>query len=472
MREPSPGAAPVPKTTEIARVVRPERAPAPGPPTTAPAGAQVPTLQWVQRSAGNAAAGRYAQELQRLADQGPRTGTGSEPTVQRDAEQDFNDAVRTGQWDRVATTLIGFDDPGIVSHVARLGHDQLIWLYTAALSGAGLPRVLTPITNLDRDAAWQACVRTGTWNRAGVVAAGFRVADIAARVAGLTDANVTALFDNLATDNHQVRAAILDRRYRAALARVDWPEVIRNLGGFSDDDIIVRLRTLTMDQALGLRTAAAGDARILRLIEIGSTTFTNSTDTGNRYTASALMLRSGLVITKEVKFESVGTFTPASGFATLQSRVIAQTAAFLSGKYKLRVGPPGGGPATGDGDYPIMVRVVANPSASYPIRLHGGLSGRSGVTQAGGDYYERGQGAETSLPDITIGHEGAHMVLGASDEYANASVPGRVLTDDHSLMGNFYTQGIAAAEIKSRHFQFLVTTAAAWFPGRTISIVR
>ena len=41
------------------------------------------------------------------------------------------------------------------------------------------------------------------------------------------------------------------------------------------------------------------------------------------------------------------------------------------------------------------------------------------------------------------------MILGASDEYANAKVPGRTLYTDHSLMGNYYTEGAAAAEIKA-----------------------
>ena len=435
-----------------------------------PLRAYVPTLRWVQRSAGNAVAAEFAGGLQRVAASGP-----SEPAVQRDIEQDFIEAVRLGQWEKAAITINGFNDSDIARHVGQLNHDQLIWLYTAALgamSGVSQTRVLTPITDLDRDAAWQACIRTARWDKAGVVAAGFSVADIVARVAALPEANLLPLHGALAPDNHQVRAAILDRRYRAALAVSNWSEVLWNLAGFNDDDIISRLRVLTMDQMLALRAAAASDARMMRLTQVGTTDVTNTTDTGNQYTANALMLRNGVLITKEVKFESVGTFTPATGFATLQNRVITQTAAYLSGKYKLRVGPPGGGPTTGDGDYPIIVRVVANPAASYPIRLHGGVGGRSGVTQAGGDYYERGQGSETSLPDVTIGHEGAHMVLGASDEYANASIPGRVISNDNSLMGNFYTQGIAAAEIKARHFQFLVTTAAAWFPGRTISIVR
>jgi hypothetical protein len=30
---------------------------------------------------------------------------------------------------------------------------------------------------------------------------------------------------------------------------------------------------------------------------------------------------------------------------------------------------------------------------------------------------------------------------------------------------------MAAAQVKARHFQFLVKTVARWFPGRTITIV-
>jgi hypothetical protein len=64
------------------------------------------------------------------------------------------------------------------------------------------------------------------------------------------------------------------------------------------------------------------------------------------------------------------------------------------------------------------------------------------------------------------------MILGASDEYASATVPGRAIHTDHSLMGNYYGEGAAAAEIKARHFGFLVKEVAQYFPGRTISIVR
>jgi hypothetical protein len=130
-----------------------------------------------------------------------------------------------------------------------------------------------------------------------------------------------------------------------------------------------------------------------------------------------------------------------------------------------------GGTREGDGLYPITVNVIDSSNADYPMRLHGGKSGRSGVDEDGGDIYELGQGSETSVPDITLAHESAHMVLGASDEYANASVKGRVVHKDNSLLGDFYTEGIATAQVKARHFQFLVKTVSRWFPGRTITIV-
>ena len=153
------------------------------------------------------------------------------------------------------------------------------------------------------------------------------------------------------------------------------------------------------------------------------------------------------------------------------ARIIAAIASYLTGKFKLKIQSVGA-PQEGDGVYPINVRVIDDSSASYPLRLQGGAHGRSAVDEDGGDIYELGQGTETSVPNVVLAHESAHMILGASDEYANASVAGRVVRTDHSLLGNFYTEGIASAEIKARHFQFLVRQVSAWFPGRTISIVK
>ncbi|MFI9586940.1 hypothetical protein ACIHCQ_35110 [Streptomyces sp. NPDC052236] len=382
-------------------------------------------------------------------------------------------AVGAGEWAAAARVLNGLDNGGIVTRVAGLNHDQLIWLYTAVLgsmSGAGTERLLGPIEHRDRDAAFQACVRTAHWAEAATVLHGFNDPGIAVRTRALGPPQVDLMLAATPEALARVRSALLDVKWRAAVSAGQWAAAAQVLNGFSDDDVKARLRALTMDQILALRGAATAFPRLAPLIEIGSAPFTNTTDTGNAYTSNALVLRNGVLITKEVKFISAGTFA-VGGFEALQNRMITAVTSYMTGKYKLRVGPPGGGPTTGDGDYPITVRVVPNPSATYPVTLHGGLHGRSMASAAGGNMYQLGYSGETSVPDIVLAHECGHMILGASDEYANAQLPGRVITNDHSLMGNFYTQGIAAAELKARHLKFLVTVAAGWFPGRTISIV-
>jgi len=239
----------------------------------------------------------------------------------------------------------------------------------------------------------------------------------------------------------------------------DLPAVTSNIGLMND---------------LKTKLSAADFQTVSQMLSgglLGQKAFTNTTDTGNAYTSNLALLRSGLSITKDVKFSQSGTFA-AGKYDALKARVIAAVTSFLSGKFKLKIETPGGTPQEGDGEYPITVQVVDNASGTYPVTLHGGAHGRSGMGQAGGNIYELGQGSETSVPDIVLAHESAHMVLGASDEYPSASVPARKLFTDHSLMGNFYTEGTAAAEIKARHFQFLVTQVATWFPGRTITIVK
>jgi hypothetical protein len=212
--------------------------------------------------------------------------------------------------------------------------------------------------------------------------------------------------------------------------------------------------------------------KMLRHGLLGEREFENTTDTGNHYRSWVSLYRSGLNISKRVKFVEQGTFA-AGGFAALKARIIAAITTYLTGKFKLKIQSVGA-PQEGDGVYPIVVRVIDDSSAPYPLRLRGGAHGRSAVDEDGGDIYALGQGTETSVPDIVLAHESAHMILGASDEYANASVrvTGRVVYTDHSLLGNFYNEGIAAAEIKARHFQFLVRQVSTWFPGRTISIIK
>ncbi|MDX6410676.1 MAG: hypothetical protein QOE91_192, partial [Gaiellaceae bacterium] len=122
-------------------------------------------------------------------------------------------------------------------------------------------------------------------------------------------------------------------------------------------------------------------------------------------------------------------------------------------------------------DMPITVKIVDDASG-HPVNCHGGVHGRSEMTTTGGELYELGQSTETTLPAVTIAHEFGHAMLGASDEYANPAVPARVLTSDHSIMANYYTEGQAAAEFKVRHFQHLLAPIAAHFPGYTCTLVK
>jgi hypothetical protein len=202
---------------------------------------------------------------------------------------------------------------------------------------------------------------------------------------------------------------------------------------------------------------------------LGEHAIEETTDTGNTYDQWMALYRSGLFVAKAVNFVETGTFAPG-GFAALQARVISAVAAYLDNKYKIRIVSPGGA-RDGDGDYPIRIS-VASDSSGHRLNMHGGVHGRSGVTESGGDIYELGQVTETSVPDIVLAHECGHLMLGASDEYANASMPGRVLHTDHSLMGNFYNEGVAGAELKVRHLQHLATQVSAMFPGRMVTIVR
>jgi hypothetical protein len=89
-----------------------------------------------------------------------------------------------------------------------------------------------------------------------------------------------------------------------------------------------------------------------------------------------------------------------------------------------------------------------------------------------GDLYELGQASETALRDVTIAHESAHLMLGSDDEYADPDDTDRTVYTDNSLLGDYYSEGPTTAEIKARHFGFVVRTVARWFPGRIITIVR
>jgi hypothetical protein len=78
----------------------------------------------------------------------------------------------------------------------------------------------------------------------------------------------------------------------------------------------------------------------------------------------------------------------------------------------------------------------------------------------------KGRGADnrqnwyTESPEYTYAHEISHQ-MGLLDEYANDSVPDRKVYTDHSLMGDYYTEGMTEASVKLRHGERLASLIGA-----------
>ena len=74
----------------------------------------------------------------------------------------------------------------------------------------------------------------------------------------------------------------------------------------------------------------------------------------------------------------------------------------------------------------------------------------------------KGKGADNrqnwyiDSPDYTHVHEVSHQ-MGLLDEYADVSVPNRKVYDDHSIMGDYYTEGMTEATAKPRHGERLAS---------------
>lgn len=204
--------------------------------------------------------------------------------------------------------------------------------------------------------------------------------------------------------------------------------------------------------------------------------FTNFPNDGKVGLTSLMVLSQDLLtISKDVNFVAADSFVhDQSGFEALKNRLIAAVTNYLSGKFKLKISSTHDEQGhEADREYPIMVKLVHNPSANYLLFLHGGVHGEGYVKKLQGHIYELGQkeGNENIVPSVYLAHEGAHLILGANDEYAGVWPPVTDVYQDHSLMGNFYREGLEQAEIKKRHYQFLVPLLAPWFPDRIISII-
>lgn len=223
------------------------------------------------------------------------------------------------------------------------------------------------------------------------------------------------------------------------------------------------------------RTAGNRAARqavvVSRADDVTTTSISETTDTGNKYTQDLVLNKTKATIQVQLGINWVksGTWASDAAFTAFVQAVKTAAHSYLDNKFKIVCTPnaPGAGPAPIE--LPISF-VLSDNASGYTIRAHGGApGGRSAMAEAGGDVYEKRADGSTEVP-ITYAHEFGHAALGASDEYANPAVPGRVLTNDHSIMANYYQQGIPQAEFKARHFQHLVAEVAKAFAGYTCSL--
>ena len=196
--------------------------------------------------------------------------------------------------------------------------------------------------------------------------------------------------------------------------------------------------------------------------DVHSQVIRETTDTGNEYkqelrinkTKHQIRIRLG------VKWTKRGTWDTDEAFRSFVGKVSAAAHRYLDGKFKVVVTPAKGASV----DFPIAI-VLDDDASGYEIECFGKLHGRGAMSESGGKLYELGQTGEATMPDVYAAHEFGHALLGVSDEYANPAVPGRTITDDHSIMGDFYAQGVDKAEFKARHFQHLVEPVSKQFPG-------
>jgi hypothetical protein len=224
---------------------------------------------------------------------------------------------------------------------------------------------------------------------------------------------------------------------------------------------------LVKDGIIGPKTwSSLGEAP-----SVTTTSISETTDTGNKYTQDLVLNKFKARITIElgVNWGKKGTWADDAAFNAFIRRAKTAVYSYMDNKFKVVCTPTAPGAGSAPIDLPIDV-LIYDFGGGYSIEAHGGLpGGDSFMTQAGGKIFEK-QSSGSAENDITYAHEFGHAMLGASDEYVNPAVPGRVLTNDHSIMANYYTQGINQAAFKARHFQHIVTEVSKAFAGYTCSI--
>ena len=201
------------------------------------------------------------------------------------------------------------------------------------------------------------------------------------------------------------------------------------------------------------------------------TAISETTDTGNTYTQDLILNRtqSSIEITLGINWVRQGTWASDAAYAAFIRRVKTAAYSYLDNKFKVVCTPNSAEAGPAPIELPITF-LLYDLDTGYQIGVHGGApGGDSAMAAAGGNVYEL-EGSGAPEIDITYAHEFGHAALGVSDEYSNPAIPGRVLTNDHSIMANYYAQGIPQAKFKARHFQHIVTEVARAFAGYTCSL--
>jgi len=228
---------------------------------------------------------------------------------------------------------------------------------------------------------------------------------------------------------------------------------------------------LTASPGAGAASRAVQHTGVGEAVQRNDTTttkITGSTDTGNQYSQDLMVDKA----TKRVQIQlgihwiKVGTWASDEAFQNFVRWVKTSVYGYMDNKFKIVCTPTKGGDKI---ELPIDT-LLSDTSDGYEITVHGGTpGGDSLMKQAGGNLYEY-DSDDKKEEAITMAHEFGHCLLHASDEYANPNVPGRVLTNDHSIMANYYTQGKAQATFKVRHFQHLTAEVGKQYPGYTLKV--
>jgi hypothetical protein len=193
-----------------------------------------------------------------------------------------------------------------------------------------------------------------------------------------------------------------------------------------------------------------------------------TTDTGNEYTQELDVLPSKVQIQLGIEWVKGGTWATDEAFWKFIRSCKTTVYGYLDNKFKIVGTPKGQGAQAWERPIDFLLYDIAG---GYKITVHGDSEGGCSMSESGGKIFERTVAGDPQDP-VTIAHEFGHALLGQSDEYANPRLPDRPISNDHSIMGNYKTQGRAQAEFKVRHFQHILAAVAPQFPNHTCTLVK